>query len=146
MVLRPGAGEVESTLASTPLPRRGSGWWIRVVDEEGGATETIEQNLTGGPGLGADLDLTETLRLCDAHLAGTDAFASGPASTHEATQAGANGAFAFPIQIGSATFGAILCTAVTRVVRAAPHRPRNDGGHLGPQSCLATRFMGTDLP
>jgi len=69
-----------------------------VVDQEGGDAETIEQNLTGGPGLGADLDLTggpglgadldltETLRLRDAHLAGTDAFAGWPASTHEATQ------------------------------------------------------------
>ena len=57
-----------------------------MVDQEDGAAETIEQNLTGGPGLGADLDLTETLRLRDAHLAGTDAFAGWPASTHEATQ------------------------------------------------------------
>jgi hypothetical protein len=60
-----------------------------VVDQEGGAAETIEQNLTGGPGLGADLDLTETLRLCDADLAGSHAFVGWPGFAHEATQAGA---------------------------------------------------------
>jgi len=163
----PGAGGVESTpcidTAAAAWIRvvdqgGGSGWWIRVVDQGGGSggwrrgndrAEPHRRSWVGcrpgphrrsgvgcRPGPHRDPAPARRAPRRDRRIR---RLARLNARGHPAR---AHAAFAFPMQIGSATFGAMICTAVTRVVRAAPHRPRNDSGHLRPQACLATRFMG----
>ena len=150
----PGAGEVEST----PCIDTAAAAWIRVVDQGGGSggwrrgndrAEPHRRSWVGcrpgphrrsgvgcRPGPHRDPAPARRAPRRDRRIR---RLARVNARGHPAR---AHAAFAFPMQIGSATFGAMICTAVTRVVRAAPHRPRNDSGHLRPQACLATRFMG----